>query len=82
MKITTTATKPMTLAGKKLIKTKIVINDLIIEQARPFINFGNDIGCDKHFVKFETICATISLILKQKGMPKTSIKVLQNYGRS
>ena len=64
--------KVMVFRGKELIRTKIIIDDQVIEQMRYFNYLGNDIGYYKSYDidvkirKFQAIYGTINRILRNK----------------
>ena len=72
MKIFTTKTKVMAFRGKEPLRTKIIINDQILEQVSLFNNLGNYIGYDRNYdiaIKldnFQRICGTVNRIFRSK----------------
>ena len=86
IKTSTTKTKVMGFQGKEPIRTKIMLNDRILEQVSYFIYLGNDIGydiiydIDVKLGKIQTICGTINRLFRNKLSRDKKIKVLQRYG--
>jgi hypothetical protein len=72
LKISVTKTKTMAFKGKPPIRTKIVINDTILEQVSHFKYLGSDIsyennkGIDEKVAKFRHICGSVHRNLKNE----------------
>lgn len=70
----------MAFKGKQPVRTKIIINDHIIEQVNHFNYLGHDIGYDKDhdidikLAKFQRICGTINRTCKNKFRRDTKLK--------
>jgi hypothetical protein len=70
----------MAFKGKHPIRTKIVINDTILEQVNHFKYLGSDISyennkdIDEKVAKFTHICGSIHRNLKNKTRKYTRIK--------
>ena len=80
MKISTSKTKTMAFSGKYPVRTKIVVNDIVLEQVKHFKYLGCDISYDRSndiedkLNKFTHICGTISRTLKNKTRKETQLK--------
>lgn len=80
MKISTQKTKTMAFVGADTIRSKIVINDEVIEQIRHFKYLGCDLTYDfsidveQKLNKFSRVCGTISRHLKHKTRKDTQLK--------
>ena len=70
----------MAFHGKYPVRTKICINDNILEQVTTFNYLGCDIGFDddndvkKKLHRFQMICGTIRRTLGKRVTPETQIK--------
>lgn len=79
-KIAAQKTKTMAFKGKYPIRTKIVIDEIIIEQVKYFkylgcyISYERDIDLDKKLNNFRNVCGTIHRSLKNKTRKDTRIK--------
>jgi hypothetical protein len=80
LKISVTKTKTMAFKGKHLIRTKIVINDTILEQVSHLKYLGSDISnennkdIDEKVAKFRHICGSTHRNVKNKTRKDTRIK--------
>lgn len=73
-------TKVMAFIGKYQIRSKIILNNMILEQVRHFNYLGCDISFDEErdlkqkVHKFQSICGTIKRTLKNKTRRDTVLK--------
>jgi hypothetical protein len=80
MKVSTSKTKVMAFWGKYPRRSKIVVENKIVEQVSHFnylgcdVTYNEDKDCDKKLHKFQAICGTIRRTLQRKARNETQIK--------
>lgn len=78
IKISKEKTKVMAFCGKSPVRTKIVVDNKIIEQVSSFNYLGCEIGHDedtnKKLSKFQSVCGIIHRTMKNKTRKETRIK--------
>jgi hypothetical protein len=83
LKMSINKTKTMVFKGKYRVRTKIVIEDKILDQVNHFKYLGYDAtfleetDIDAKIKKFQNICGTIGRTLKGKTRKDTQIKLYQ-----